>query len=370
MAFSALLGGIGDSIHGAELMERVPKYLDGELVALIGTGSFMRDLLPKVKAKGLVIDDMPVKGAFSRLKFEWRTYRRIRKMEDLDAVYLRFRSFALGPLLAVKKRKVPLYVEINGFPSLEYKGSGLLKRLTFNIDRKLLKRATKIVLLYEVHRKGLTDYYGIDEPERIVFIPNGTNTDRFKPIDRDVCREMLGLPDGKIVVFIGAVEPWQGISNLIEAFHSLKVKHDDLKLVVVGGGSILKELMVHKDVIFTGSVPYTDVPAYTNAADLCAVPIPTDRLAFPMKVLETLACGVPLLVTENVSTAELKDVTPEFLMPDNDPRTIERKVEELVYGMDALPIAERGKDYVVKRYTWDSTAEMVASLLTRGRIAK
>ncbi|HID74052.1 MAG TPA: hypothetical protein EYP43_03260, partial [Thermoplasmata archaeon] len=141
-AFSALLVGIGDSVHGLEILRRLPRHLDEGLIAVIGTGEFMESLLDGLEVDRLELTPIPVRGGLSRLGFEIRSFLALRRVRDLDVLYLRFRLFALMPLLLARLRRLRLVVEVNGLPALEYPPTPLnrlLFRLTRPIDRRLLR---------------------------------------------------------------------------------------------------------------------------------------------------------------------------------------------------------------------------------------
>ncbi len=368
VAYSALLTGIGDSVHGYETLRNLPRHLDRRLVAVLGTGEFMDSLLSEGMAE-VDLRTIPVAGAFSRLSFELRSYRELRRLEDIDAVYLRFRSFALLPYLFARRRRIPLVVEVNGIPALERERSlrnGLLLRLTRPIDKRLL-RNSHVIVVDRAMLDQIRSHYGIDIAG--THVPNGIDTEAFKPMEVSAVRDGLGLPGGRIVMFVGALERWQGIENLIEAFR--KVRQGDMHLVIVGDGSLRNEVegTAPEGVTFTGRVPYDLVPSYINSADICVVPIPAERPNFPMKAREALACGVPLLVTENESARELREVAPSFLMRDNSPESIADGIERIFSDPGSHEAALRCREMIVKGYSWDSAMEKVAGVLNRSRSA-
>ncbi len=78
------------------------------------------------------------------------------------------------------------------------------------------------------------------------------------------------------------------------------------KLMIVGGGSQLGEIeniarySKHGSVIVTSEQPYEDIPIYMNLADICVCPFlitDTTRDIFPIKIIQYLACGKPVVST-------------------------------------------------------------------------
>ncbi len=360
IAISALYGGIGDSVQGTELLRRIPNTLNGDFEGLVGSCDFM-DTLSDESGVSVDVESVSVDGAISRLLFELRTFVRLLRIRRPEAVFLRFRILGFGPMLYAKLKDVPVVLHLDGFPELEYSGTRIndaAMRISKPFDRMVINGADSVVLPSGVARQGLERCYGIDDPDLPRVIPNGADLERFRPMDGEECRRALGLPDGRIVLFFGAIEKWQGIDELIAAFCIMRELHPDLSLVIVGGGTMAEDLKLSEGVQYRGIVPSEDIPRYINAADVTVAPIPVDRLAFPMKVLESLACGVPALVTRNESTRELEEVAPALLLDDNGIMTIACALERVLYGSDGRGIGAMGRRYVTSRYSWDRSARM------------
>ncbi|MFH1279790.1 MAG: glycosyltransferase family 4 protein [Candidatus Eisenbacteria bacterium] len=146
-------------------------------------------------------------------------------------------------------------------------------------------------------RDELKRHYGVRD-ERIFTIPNGVDTDRFRPVtDKAGLRRKLGLrEDGLLVLFVSNIFGAKGLECAIRTLTRPSVP-DHCDLVVVGGDraqpyrKLAVALGVSERVRFAGFVD--SVEEYFAAAD--AFLLLSDYEAFGLVGLEALASGVPLI---------------------------------------------------------------------------
>lgn len=126
-------------------------------------------------------------------------------------------------------------------------------------------------------------------------INNGIDTTAFKPVDREVAREALGLPrDKKIVLFLataGKANTWKGwvhVESVLKTYRN----RDDVVFLSVGGLS--PEASVDEQVIYRPHVSDAATLAqYYSAADVLLFTSLADN--FPLVILEAMACGLPIV---------------------------------------------------------------------------
>ncbi len=131
-------------------------------------------------------------------------------------------------------------------------------------------------------------------------IPNGVDLDHFSP---DVS-PIDEFGDGKAnILFVGRLEKRKGVKYLLEAFVQVKQEIPNSRLIVVGPGTRLRrkyEKQVArsglKDVVFTGFVPYDELPRYYKTADVFCAPA-TGRESFGIILLEAMAVGKPIVAS-------------------------------------------------------------------------
>ncbi len=135
---------------------------------------------------------------------------------------------------------------------------------------------------------------------RIEVIPNGINVGIFKPADKGYSRELIGLPKDKKILLFGAINPTRderkGYSYLIEALDRLAGKdiNNELALAILGTSKPDKGSRFTLPVHCLGYVENVSrlVSCY-SAADVFVAPSKEDN--FPSTVLESLACGTPVV---------------------------------------------------------------------------
>jgi glycosyltransferase involved in cell wall biosynthesis len=157
-------------------------------------------------------------------------------------------------------------------------------------------RTRELVAVSEGVRREIDRYFP-DMAGRIEVIPNGVDTEHFRPPERPKAelRSELGLPaEGKIALFVGSEWEGKGLRSAVEALPIAQ----DWHLTVVGAGdearyaALAQKLGVAERVHFQGKNP--DVLPYYQAAE--AFVLPTRYETFSLVTYEAAACGLPLLV--------------------------------------------------------------------------
>jgi glycosyltransferase involved in cell wall biosynthesis len=126
-------------------------------------------------------------------------------------------------------------------------------------------------------------------------------------------RADLGIANRHLLVNVKRLHPLAGQRYLIEAMNEVIRVHPDTRLVICGTGPILGELQrvarsagVERHVTFAGLVDNAFVARYVTAADLFVLPSLLEAL--PTVAVEALACGTPVISTDNPGGLELNDV--------------------------------------------------------------
>ena len=146
--------------------------------------------------------------------------------------------------------------------------------------------------------------------ERIAVVYEGVDHQLFRPVERR-------LVDSPYLLFVGSEHPRKNLVGLLEAFRVLKGegRFKDLKLVKVGraGGAeaafrqatlkAVQDLNLSTEVIFTEYLPEEDLPAYYSGAE-CFV-FPSFYEGFGLPLLEAMACGCPVVVSNRASLPEI-----------------------------------------------------------------
>jgi glycosyltransferase involved in cell wall biosynthesis len=199
--------------------------------------------------------------------------------------------------------------------------------------------------------------------EKIIVIPNGVDHSKFYSIPQTSARKELRLPvDKKIVLSVGNLTPNKGFDILIK---SLKVlvedsRDQDIVLVIVGEGDYRKVLVelvlslnLDEHVLFVGSVRHEQLYLWYNAANCFC--LASEREGWPNVVMESLACGTPIVAT---SVGGI----PEILSRNSTGILTDRSVNDISNKLGRALQSSWNPDEIVKyakQYTWNRSARSV-----------
>ena len=173
------------------------------------------------------------------------------------------------------------------------------------VERLNIRHADSIFVI----NKGLKDYVvnmGGD-PNNVSIIPAGVDLVEFNPsVSGSAIRLTHGVgEDDTLLFFMGHLYSFSGLKEVAEALRSSKTSH--LKLMIVGDGGIYSELLkmgaesdLRDKMIVVGKVPFSEVPQYIAAADICLLPAYKNKTMeniVPIKIYEYLAMGKPVIST-------------------------------------------------------------------------
>jgi glycosyltransferase involved in cell wall biosynthesis len=200
---------------------------------------------------------------------------------------------------------------------------------------------------------------GVPE-NKVHVLPNGVDLDFFCPGDRDASRARLNF-ESPTMISVGALKEAKGHDVAISALCHLK----DARLVIVGTGEyegqlkrLVKVLDLGARVTFAGQLDASELREYFRAAD-CLV-LASRREGMPNVVLESLACGTPVIASDVGGIGEVLEVPVcGALLPDRKPQTLAKVWQEVQdNGVDRAEIRR-----VAGKLSWDSTIEQLDGLM-------
>lgn len=184
--------------------------------------------------------------------------------------------------------------------------NGLVKAVLRAWERFAYRRAWRLVALAPGIKDGIVAKAGVD-PSRVIMIPNGSDTENLKPIERPVKR-LLPSRDGEFVLgYTGTLGLANGLDAVLDAAAALKRRgRAHIRFVLIGDGRERSRLLKRVEVEGLDNVSFADLFAkrdYNNVlAELDAgLQILKDVPGFrygtsPNKFFDYLAAGKPVLV--------------------------------------------------------------------------
>ncbi len=246
------------------------------------------------------------------------------------------------------------------------------------VEKSLLKRSNRILVLSDYTRKKLNDVYEL-RGSKITLIPGAVDINRFKPTDdRVAIRHNLDLPANSFILLtVRNLEPRMGIENLLLAFKTVLGEKPDSHLVIAGAGPIEQELQalvrdsgLNDLVRFTGYIPENKLPAYYQMADLFILPT-LDLEGFGLVTVEALSSGLPVLGTPVGGTKEiLAHMGTEFLFADTTSESMASLILEAVQTWAGDPsaynrISQKCRKVAERHYSWESHIAKLENLCLR-----
>lgn len=207
--------------------------------------------------------------------------------------------------------------------------------------------------------------YGMN-PERTVVIPWGVDLEHFaKKEESDALSLSKGKKDDGFILFCNrAWEPRYGVDVLARAFVKVARGRDDVRLILLGGGSqgvsirkILQGGGVEEYVTFGGQISQTDLPRWYHMADLYISPSHVDGSS--VSLMEALACGLPCLVSDIPANKEwVIENENGWLFRDGDAEHLAEKILAAMNQRENLPeIGRASRSEAEKRADWKKNAE-------------
>lgn len=155
---------------------------------------------------------------------------------------------------------------------------------------------------------------GLDRPGMQVIYPPVAEAFRHHDLEAQRAeRAALGITARHLLVNVKRLHPLAGQRHLLEALPGVLREHPDTHLVICGTGALLQELQsvarsagVERHVTFAGLVDNALVARYCAAADLFVLPSLLEAL--PTVAVEALACGTPVVSSDNPGGVELNGV--------------------------------------------------------------
>ena len=230
----------------------------------------------------------------------------------------------LAAIRAARKLNLPSIYEVRGLWHItkESNDPGYRETLKYELEEKMevqcTREADRVITLSEELKKYFVDR-GVSG-KKIHVVPNGVDTDVFKPLGRDRgLMRNLGIEDRDVVIgYVGSLVFYEGLDDVIQSLSDLTESGvRNVKLLVVGDGIYRKQLIslaetldVSGHCIFTGSVSPKEVQGYYSLIDIAPFvrkDLPVTRLVPPLKPMEAMAMEKCVVVSKLPALEEIGD---------------------------------------------------------------
>lgn len=249
------------------------------------------------------------------------------------------------------------------------------------IEERIVHDADRIIAECPQDYDDLVNLYHASE-EKLEIIPCGFDDEEMYPVEREVARSILGLPqEEKVILHLGRMVPRKGADNVIHGFSRyLKHTKDRARLLIVGGESatpdpiktpelgrlmnIAHEAGVGSGVHFLGSRSREVLRIYYSAADVF-ITTPWYE-PFGITPVESMACGTPV-IGSNVGGIKYTVIDGEtgFLVPPNDPESLRDKLSLLLNDSALMhKMRSNSKARAREHFSWENIVQKIAETIS------
>jgi glycosyltransferase involved in cell wall biosynthesis len=301
-----------------------------------------------------------------------------KEIKTFDVIHLHeFRTFHnIAVHHYAKKYSIPYVLHAHGSVATYFQ-KGTLKRI---FDRlwgyKILRDATKVIAVTPMEAEQYKSM-GVSE-RRIEIVPNGIDLAEFDDLpQRGGFRKKYDLDyNQKMILYLGRIHKIKGLDVLAKAFADLSKELNNVKLVIAGPDDgylpalkqLIKKLQIEEKVLLPGPLYGEEkLKAYVDA-DVYV--LPSIYETFPVGVLESCACGTPVIVTDRCGIADVIDGQAGLVVPYDKDQLSSAILRMIGDEKARCEFAKRGKSLVGEQFTWEKIAKQLESIYESCRLLR
>jgi len=280
------------------------------------------------------------------------------KGSSIDLIFERETAFGAGAMASVLTGR-PFILEVIGN----------------RVSKFQTRKSSKII----AYSRGM--FEGTSEAGRVETVTGAVDTDMFSPdpSGRAEIRKLYSL-DSPVVGYVGTFQEWHGIAELIEAAGYVLKRRANTKFLMVGpyykeAQAKVERVGLGASFVFTGPIPYVDVPKYINAADVLVAPYNPGKIASteqirrhglgaPLKVYEYMAVGKPVITTDVRPISDpVEDGVTGYLVKPGDAQGLGRSLDRLLENPESFgAMGEAARRSMIAKYSWGLLARQLSAI--------
>ena len=251
--------------------------------------------------------------------------------------------------------------------SITSRSTNIKKLYFYLIAQYYSKQASAFMLNSYAERDELAVFLKLKN--KTFVIPNGIDLDEFSDLPKkgDFKKIYSVLQDKKYLLFLGRIHKKKGLDLLVETFKELTKEYNDLCLVIAGpdNGNYLREIQetlkvfnLLNRVILPGVLSGREkLAAYVDAE---AFILPSYSENFALVVIEALACGTPVVISDKVALCkEIKEENAGVVVELNSKSLLNGIKMVLNNPALAKELATNGSYLVKNKYNIDKVADIM-----------
>lgn len=352
-----------------------------------GPATYLYHLLPEMIARGHTVEvvtfgDDSTEGypyAVQRISRQqniltrnWQYFSAVKsRMVDADGVFINSLGIWLPRIhkpnilkivgdraweRALNRGWLPRTTDIDLFQTQTY--SPLIEAIKWMRSREARKADHIIVPSHYLKRMVMG--WGVRE-DKISVVYNAL--DAQDETTSDTNREDIGLPTGKLLLYVGRLTPWKGLDRVIDALKTIP----DVSLAIIGDGETrtdlenqVQELNLHHQVKFLGKIPHDQLAEYYRSTDYVILYSGYEGLSHV--ILEALNAATPVIASDKCGNPEvIQHLDNGLLVPFDDTDALIESIR-LAFEND-LPQRLRKNIHLPDHFRWQTLVEQTIRLL-------
>ena len=294
--------------------------------------------------------------------------------DGIDLVHANFEIFQTTFASALAKRiagkPMVLTMHGQGITSKSSYGTGALNSMWAvnhnTIERFTVRSADRIIALTDAVRAKAIKLGA--NPDKISVIPNGVDTDRFKPSipKRRYSVELDVTQEDKVIMFVGRLHPAHGIPLLLLAMPQVIKIHPKAIFVLVGGGPLKpfvlrfiesQNLQKHVRVLDYRE----DIPELLNVAHLFVYPALS--VGMPLSVLEAMASGKAVVAFDIEGNREIISEKTGFLVHKISTNGLATEIADVLSHLETtVETGEKARNHMKSNFTWERVSTRIIDI--------
>ena len=267
------------------------------------------------------------------------------------------------------KYNIPLVITAHGTDLIGYKQSKRFRHFAENA----VDKAKFIITISEENSKLVKEIFPKAQ-DKTILIPNGYNSNNFYPksVNKQEFLSSFNIKNyPKIVSFAGKFTSFKGIDLLLKA--ATIYENDDTATILAGNGELFNDMqklakdLKLKNIYFIGNQPHDILNNLYNIADVSLVPSRNE--AFGLVVIEALACGTPVIGSNNGGIPDIINNQVGLLFEPENYQDLANKIKKVLdkdIKFDSQNIAE----YAKNNYSQDNFTKQLTNIYNNAKSQK
>ena len=304
------------------------------------------------------------------------------KKYQIEALHVHDLPSVTVGLNVARKFNLPLVADLHeNYPEdvrvspMTWKGN-LVKPITIKLwkqtEKYCVRQANRIITVVDEAKEHYVHDYGVS-PQKVTVVMNAEDLDYFcsLPVKEEIVSKYQPYVT---IAYIGGFGHHRGIQTTISAMPKIMLEIPRSKLLLIGSGNNEDELRqlarkegVEEAVEFVGWQPFTLVPSYIAASQVCLVPHIASGFTdttVPHKIFQYMAMGKPVITSSAKPLARIiKETGAGIVYPSGDAATLAETVIRIYQDEElAAKLRQAAKIAVTTKYNWQREEEKLITL--------